>query len=417
MLLAAVLAASIVVSAPAPAFAASKIRVKTTVRTVTRDGAAAKVLFKNRLTKASKVKVTIYKKGKKIRTLRSSGRASKKTVSWNLRDAKGRKVAPGTYTYKVTATTSTRSGTRKGSVKVRPPATEPVPAPVPAPAPAGDSRWVGFYVPGVPTTMDALYNVESQISTQSSVVNFFISDGESFPSGRCNNVRNAGATPLVTLEFWSTQNGGLDAINGGTKDAYLRNFADSAKAYGGEVWLRPFHEMNGNWYPWSGTATGNSPTELISAWRRVHQIFKERGATNVKFVWCVNAGSVPNTTANQIANYWPGDAYVDSVALDGYNWGTSATWSAWQSFGQVFGATYNTVAGLTSKPMFVAETACAPEGGDKAAWIANMFTSISTNYTRIRGVVWFEAQKERDWRVLQNADTITAFRNGVVKGY
>lgn len=183
----------------------------------------------------------------------------------------------------------------------------------------------------------------------------------------------------MTLEFWSTQNGGLGSITNGNKDAYLRSFADAAKAYGGEVWLRPFHEMNGDWYPWSGTASGNSSAKLSAAWRHVNALFKVRGANNVKFVWCVNNDSVPNTPANQIAKYWPGDDYVDMVALDGYNWGTGYSWSSWLSFGSVFDASHKAVASLTAKPMFVAETAISEQGG-RAACITAYRSAVEAGY-------------------------------------
>jgi len=447
---------SSVIAVPTPAFAASsRIKVRTSVRTVEKGGKPTKVVFKNRMTKPGRVKVTIYKKGKKIRVLKAKGTWYTKSITWNLRDSKGRKVAPGSYSYKVTATRFSTTATRKGTVKVRSPKVtapietsstpEPVPVPAPTPAPAptptptptpaptpaptptptpapapvpSSTRWVGFYVPGVPYDgLSALDQVESMTSADTKVVNFFIADTESFPLSRCQTVASHGSVPLVTLEFWSTQNGGLASITNGSKDAYLRTFADAAKAYGGEVWLRPFHEMNGDWYPWGGSVGGNTSAQLIAAWRHVHDVFKARGATNVKFVWCVNNDNVPNTSANQIAKYWPGDAYVDSVALDGYNWGTSRTWSSWRSFGSVFGASYNTVAGLTGKPIFVAETGCAEQGGSKAAWITDMFKSISTTYTRVRGVVWFEANKECDWRVCASTTSAGAYKTAVTAGY
>lgn len=446
VLCAAVLVAA-VLAMPAQAFAASKLRVSTSAKAVAKSGSTGKVLIAAKTSKAAKYKVTVYKDGKRIRTIKPKGTWFRKTSTWNLRDNNGDKVAAGVYKVKVTATRRGKTVSKTTRVRVvrkkttpapvQPapaPAPQPAPAPTPAPEPTPDPstptapvvpvvnptqgpRWVGFYVPGAPASMSPINQVESVTGADSAVINFFISDGESFPAPRCNSVRNADAVPLVTLEFWSTQNGGLDSITNGNKDAYLRTFADAAKAYGGEVWLRPFHEMNGNWYPWSGTATGNSSEDLIAAWRHVHDIFESRGATNVKFVWCVNNDSVPNTSANQIAKYWPGDAYVDMAALDGYNWGTSTSWSSWSSFGSVFGASYNTVAGLTSKPMFVAETGCSEQGGSKAAWLTDMFSSINRTYTRIQGVVWFEANKECDWRVTATSASTAAFKTAVATGY
>lgn len=292
------------------------------------------------------------------------------------------------------------------------PAREPEIVPEPTP-----SRWVGFYVPGAPASIDPLVELEAGLGADAKVSNFFIADTENFPLSRVQTVADHGATPMVTMEFWSAQNGGVDEIANGSKDAYLRNWADAAKAYGGEVWLRPFHEMNGNWYPWNGTVNGNTAADTVAAWKHVKDIFAERGATNVKFVWCPNIDSVPNTSVNEIRDYWPGDAYVDYVALDGYNFGTSRSWSTWRSFSSLYDAAYDSVTALTAKPMFIGEIGCSEVGGDKAAWIADMYSKISGTYTRIEGICWFNADKETDWRVESSTASLDAFKTGMVGGF
>jgi len=261
------------------------------------------------------------------------------------------------------------------------------------------TRWLGLYVPGSPSSMAPVSAAENQVGTHAAVVNFFVSDSESFPAPRCAKVDAAGATPLVTLEFWSTQTGGLSSITNGSHDAYLKSFAAAAKAYGRPVWLRPFHEMNGNWYPW-GTVTGNTPAKLIAAYRHVHDVFAAAGATNVKFVWC------PNVDFN-VSSFYPGDAYVDYAAIDGYNNG-----APWRSFASVFNPTYDAVAAVSSKPIFVAETSSVEGGSGKAAWIKAMFSTIATRDTRIVGVCWFNAALTYDWRVNTSASSVAALNSG-----
>ena len=51
------------------------------------------------------------------------------------------------------------------------------------------------------------------------------------------------------------------------------------------IYMRPMHEMNGNWYPWGGTVNGNSPETFKRAWRRMHDIFRREGADNVRWVF------------------------------------------------------------------------------------------------------------------------------------
>lgn len=74
------------------------------------------------------------------------------------------------------------------------------------------------------------------------------------------------------------------------------------------------HEMNGHWYPW-GTKDTTAAT-FVKAWRHIHDLFQEEGATNVVWVWSPNVvNPVPSV---KLEPYWPGDAYVDWVGIVGY---------------------------------------------------------------------------------------------------
>jgi len=75
--------------------------------------------------------------------------------------------------------------------------------------------------------------------------------------------------------------------------------------------------MNGNWYAWS--ATTGQETNFINAYRNVVNSIRAGGATAVQFNWCVNKGNQSNT--NGWAAY-PGDAYVDILGIDFYDWWT-----------------------------------------------------------------------------------------------
>ena len=290
--------------------------------------------------------------------------------------------------------------------------------PAQASAASAPARWVGFYVPGAPLSLTPLSALEAQIGSGAKVSNYFQNTSQGFTATQAGSAVAHGATPLITLEFWNPANGvnqpsfSLKSISGGAFDTYLHQYARDAKAFGSEVWLRPLHEMNGNWYPWGGAVNGNSPTDFAPAWRHIHDIFAAEGATNVKFVWSPNADSVPGGSANAISAYWPGDAYVDYLALDGYNFG-SGTGSTWRTFGEVFGSGYAAVTAMSAKPLFIAETACSPVGGNKAAWIADMFASIPARYPRIVGTTWFNANKEHDWRVESSPESLAAFAAGL----
>jgi beta-mannanase len=201
----------------------------------------------------------------------------------------------------------------------------------------------------------------------------------------------------------------LRRIADGDLDPYIRSWARELRAYGGPVFLRPMHEMNGNWYPWSGIVNSNSPRLYRLAWRHIHDVFTRLGADNVRWVWSPNAVDVP--ASNRFERYYPGDRYVDVLALDGYNWGTCVhQYGGWQSFDQIFGSAYRRITALSSKPVWIAETASAPDGGDKSRWVAEMFGSIAKRFPRVRAVVWFDAQKECDWRLTSPEQAVAIVR-------
>ena len=58
---------------------------------------------------------------------------------------------------------------------------------------------------------------------------------------------NNGSTLVVT---WMPSGYNARKIIEGEADPYIRHFARGAKEYGKEIWLRPLHEANGDWYDW-----------------------------------------------------------------------------------------------------------------------------------------------------------------------
>ncbi len=223
----------------------------------------------------------------------------------------------------------------------------------------------------------------------------------------------AGYIPLVTWEPWVGSAGvSIVDIANGAHDSMIRSRAQSLAGAGQKVFMRWGHEMNGNWYPWDGFHNGanaSAGAKYIAAYRHIHDVFITAGASNVVWVFCPNVDSVPGDAWNQWSNYYPGDAYVDWMGFDGYNWGTVQSGSTWRTFAAMTGAIY---AGLAAKakPIMIAETASTEQGGDKAAWITGILPALKDSYPSVKALVWFHMNKETDWRV----DSSTAARGAFV---
>lgn len=99
--------------------------------------------------------------------------------------------------------------------------------------------------------------------------------------------------------------------------------------------------------------------------------------------------------------------------MDGYNWG----YGGWQTFSQVFDDVYQNLAALSAKPLLIGEFAAAEQGGSKAAWLADAFAQIESNYPRVKLFCWFNINKERDWRIESSSSSEAAFRRAIADGY
>lgn len=243
-----------------------------------------------------------------------------------------------------------------------------------------------------------LATLESLVGKQANMKAIFTNFVEDFPIEAATGLKEANKTLVI---FWEQYGVSLDNIIAGKYDSQIYSFSHSAKSYSGPIILVPFHEMNGNWDPWSGAIGENSPAKVVAAWKHVHDVFGT--ISNVKFAWAVNSVSVPDTLSNAIANYYPGDDYVDYVAVDGFNFG-----SPWQSFDSIFSRSLATLSSY-GKPIYILSIASAA-GPNKAAWISDAFGVQIKKYPLVKGWVWFNENKEKDWRINSDSDSLTAFR-------
>jgi len=227
---------------------------------------------------------------------------------------------------------------------------------------------------------------------------------------------------LLTWEPWNIADGNPSAnqpdfslknIISKEFDTYIKDFAACLKHFPQKVYFRPMHEMNGDWYPWCGTANNNKPSDFIDAWNHIRDIFSSEGADNLKWVWSPYAASYPQTISNSLENYFPGDHAIDWIGLDGYNWGSTKEWSSWQSFDALFFDAYNRLGKLTDKPFMIAETGCAEQGGHKDIWIRDTFDALKSTYRKINILIWFDVNKECDWRVSSSRSSLEMFQNKI----
>jgi mannan endo-1,4-beta-mannosidase len=212
------------------------------------------------------------------------------------------------------------------------------------------------------------------------------------------DVRGYDAIPLIQLDPGGIA---LEKITNGRSGAYLRAFAVAVRAFGHPVILGFGHEMNGTWYSWG--AGHVRPAVFVAAWRRVVQVFRAEGASNVTWLWTVNS---VNAAGSPLSQWWPGSAWVSWVGIDGYYYRGADT------FRSVFGRTISQVREFTSAPVLLSETAVGPSS-QAASQVAGLFAGIRA--ARLLGLVWFDQAQHKppyhlDWHLADDPQALAAFR-------
>ena len=287
--------------------------------------------------------------------------------------------------------------------------------------PPGATRF-GAWVPGTPAELGPLNSIEHSIGARLGIVMWYQGWGAAnaaFDVGLLDRAASRGAIPMVTWEPWDYTMGvdqpkfRLNRIASGHFDTYIRSWAEGLKAWGRPTLLRFGHEMNHTKYPWGVTVNGNSPADFLAAWRHIRSIFVDIGASNVALHWCPNA-DWEGSGQISFSDLFPGDDSVDVVGVDGYNGGTELQWGGWLPFSAVFGYSISVLRGLTSKPVVIGEVGSAEAGGEKVGWVGDMLTKdLPTTFSDVRGIVWFNEDREADWRMQSTAATLEAFRAGL----
>jgi mannan endo-1,4-beta-mannosidase len=242
-----------------------------------------------------------------------------------------------------------------------------------------------------------------------------------FDADLASELAERGITLKVTWEPWEPIPPGtidvdqpdyaLAAIAGGAHDEYITRWAEGIAAFGETVILRPMHEMNGGWYPWGWNVNGNERGDFVAAWTHIHTLFDEAGADNVVWEWAPNEPSPGSAPLDAV---FPGEDRIDRAGVSAYNWGagTVGAWSyRWKEFAEAVDPALAAVREVTGKPVGVSETGTPAVGGDKAAWLREMFDH--TLEEDVAFLTYFNIETQRDWRLEGDPDWVDAFVEGL----
>ncbi|MCP4246876.1 MAG: beta-mannanase [bacterium] len=300
-----------------------------------------------------------------------------------------------------------------------------------ADVPAGGAVQVGsppegqFYFGVFPgdESVDALENdvslagvrsFEAAVGTQVAWVYFSHNwyQGRAFPEETAAWIREAGAIPFIRLMLRNDADQdhadpiyNLEAILSGEFDGDLADWGTAAAAFGTPLLVEWGTECNGQWFSWNGVWNGagktdgfgdpavpDGPERFVATYRHIVDLIEGEGADNITWVFHVNAPDVPDDEWNGFENYYPGDDYVDWLAISVYGAGDPVETEV-ETFRDQLDFEYERLAGLADdKPVIVAEMGTSannaempPEQWTDAA-LADLFAS---RWPRVMGFAWW----------------------------
>lgn len=153
-----------------------------------------------------------------------------------------------------------------------------------------------------------------------------------------------------------------------------------------------------------------SAADFVAAWRTWVGVFRAVGVPNARFTWTVTAYAFRNGAQRPAQSYYPGDAYVDEIGADDYNWldCRDGIVNAPRSFTTIFGDFRNFGAAHPNIPLVIPEWGSAESGNpnDKAAWITDARETLKRpEWSQVTYVNYYHARHTPTSRCLWYADT------------
>lgn len=196
-------------------------------------------------------------------------------------------------------------------------------------------------------------------------------------------------------------------ITSGTLDPLLNKMFTGIKDQPGTFIIDWDHEMddnryilashNGDWGPITYNrsaaytdSTDPDPAEFVAAHRYIVDYGRNMGVTNVIWGWCP-AGWTLSRNSSRLAEFYPGDDWVDLIMWDPYNGAGS-----WRSFADIVTPFYNAIdsglfgSGSIAKGRFLGEFGCRTGDSRRGQWLVDM-AEETQNFPKLLGGMWFSS--------------------------
>lgn len=304
------------------------------------------------------------------------------------------------------------------------PITTSKPAPAPAPG-AGDvcgaqgylapdcgALWGAYTIKG-DTLTTAITGLEQRVGRQFDITLRYHDFSTSAHQGLFPDSHEQTLGQNRTLLFaWQARVAGTNtdikwaSIARGEWDSYIDSAATRVKAFGKPVMIAFDPEFD--------RFDKGTMAEYIAAYKRVHDRFAAKGVSNVAWLW-VSTGYIGAGNDKKIAAGYPGDAYVDWVGFDPYNFYT-CNGSNWTTFENEVKGPHDFLvnSGWGDKPQILMEygTEFDEANPARSTQFYKDIPSVLKKFPNIKALVRFDAgsgTSSCDMRIDNGAGMVDAF--------
>ena len=324
---------------------------------------------------------------------------------------------PGSTLVSSGGPSTTPTTTRPATTTTRPATTTTRPAPsttaTTSPPPSGGGALGGKLVPSTGAlwgSSNVTDSLEAALGRRFDISHTYHDWDDPFPT---TSERARASKGTILFLNWTPRYYGKTtmiswaSIASGGQDAQIDTTAARVKAYGRKLFMA-FHTEPEPQVGKYGTAA-----QFVAAWRHIHDRFAAKGVTNVVWVWQVTGSS--NWYSLYKGGLYPGDAYVDWIGWDPYNWYTCHN-NDWLSFATKAGASYTwfMANGFGDKPFMLSEYGTREMPGNpgaKADWFKGIPSALE-RMPNLKAVVYFHngtANAGCDWRIDTTPQALAAF--------
>lgn len=268
--------------------------------------------------------------------------------------------------------------------------------------------YIGIFHPRETSGLSDIQEInflENEFNVNFNIISYYLAWNEesleNFPDKLMEATYEKNAIPMITWEPWVSDlkvsdsiqvlqenQKGLKYIAEGFFDDYIKKFIQKLNSYDRPVFLRFAHEFDNPQYPWS-SAGDNTPEDFKAAWKHVSSLIDAEGAEKIVMVW-------NPWKPGSIAEYYPGDEYVDWIGLTSLHYGPLDNSGLYYSFEELYEPFRQEILNLTNKPVMLSEFGALDLDGTQDKWIENAIESINSQYPEISGIVLFNSAFDKN---------------------